>query len=58
MHGQRIGYIRVSTLDQNQERQLDGAEWVGCSPTRPPARIRSDRSLERLRVQYLLTCWK
>ena len=24
MHGQRIGYIRVSTVDQNTERQLDG----------------------------------
>jgi DNA invertase Pin-like site-specific DNA recombinase len=23
MHGQRIGYIRVSTLDQNPERQLE-----------------------------------
>jgi DNA invertase Pin-like site-specific DNA recombinase len=26
MVGQRIGYIRVSTLDQNTERQLDGIE--------------------------------
>jgi len=26
MHGQRIGYIRVSTLDQNTERQLEGIE--------------------------------
>ena len=23
MHGQRVGYVRVSTLDQNGERQLD-----------------------------------
>lgn len=23
MYGQRIGYIRVSTLDQNPERQLE-----------------------------------
>ncbi len=23
MHGQRIGYVRVSTLDQNPERQLE-----------------------------------
>jgi DNA invertase Pin-like site-specific DNA recombinase len=22
--GQRIGYVRVSTLDQNEKRQLDG----------------------------------
>jgi DNA invertase Pin-like site-specific DNA recombinase len=26
MSGQRVGYIRVSTLDQNTERQLDGIE--------------------------------
>lgn len=26
MAGQRIGYVRVSTLDQNTERQLDGME--------------------------------
>ena len=25
--GHRIGYIRVSTLDQNTERQLDGIEF-------------------------------
>lgn len=25
MAGQRIGYVRVSTLDQNEQRQLDGA---------------------------------
>ncbi len=24
--GQRVGYIRVSTLDQNEQRQLDGVE--------------------------------
>ena len=26
MHGQRIGYIRVSTLDQNPDRQLEGVQ--------------------------------
>lgn len=26
MKGQRIGYVRVSTLDQNPERQLDGIQ--------------------------------
>jgi hypothetical protein len=26
MYGQRIGYIRVSTLDQHTERQLEGIE--------------------------------
>lgn len=24
VEGQRIGYARVSTIDQNEERQLDG----------------------------------
>jgi len=24
--GQRVGYVRVSTVDQNTERQLDGVE--------------------------------
>lgn len=24
MNGQRIGYVRVSTLDQNERRQLEG----------------------------------
>ena len=24
--GQRVGYVRVSTVDQNTERQLDGIE--------------------------------
>lgn len=26
MHGQRIGYIRISTLDQNPDRQLEGVQ--------------------------------
>lgn len=26
MRGQRVGYIRVSTVDQNPDRQLEGAE--------------------------------
>ncbi|HIH9528856.1 TPA: hypothetical protein ACYU9A_005669, partial [Klebsiella pneumoniae] len=26
MTGQRIGYIRVSTFDQNPERQLEGVK--------------------------------
>jgi DNA invertase Pin-like site-specific DNA recombinase len=36
MNGQRVGYIRVSTFEQNAERQLDGVELDrtftdGCS---------------------------
>ena len=26
MNGQRVGYIRVSTLDQHEGRQLEGIE--------------------------------
>jgi hypothetical protein len=26
--GQQIGYVRVSTLDQNEKRQLDGWFWM------------------------------
>lgn len=29
MTGQRIGYIRVSTFDQNPERQLEGVKVDG-----------------------------
>jgi len=28
--GLRIGYVRVSTLDQNTERQLEGIELDRC----------------------------
>jgi len=30
MAGQRIGYVRVSTLDQNTDRQLDGVVVERC----------------------------
>jgi len=28
MHGQRIGYVRVSALDQNPDRQLENVPVV------------------------------
>jgi len=37
MSGQRVGYTRVSSLDQNADRQLDGVALTGCSPTAPRA---------------------
>ena len=27
MSGQQVGYLRVSSLDQNPARQLEGCEW-------------------------------
>lgn len=36
--GSQIGYIRVSTLDQNTERQLDGMGLDKILKTRPAAR--------------------
>lgn len=35
MTGQRIGYIRVSTFDQNPERQLEGVKASGKDVKRP-----------------------
>ncbi|EDW1649065.1 hypothetical protein Z659_24395 [Salmonella enterica subsp. enterica serovar Typhimurium] len=36
MTGQRIGYIRVSTFDQNPERQLEGVGTVAKLAMRQP----------------------
>ncbi len=41
MQGQRIGYVRVSSFDQNPERQLEGVQVARCSPTRLLARTPS-----------------
>ncbi|MCD9678140.1 recombinase family protein, partial [Klebsiella pneumoniae] len=30
MQGQRIGYVRVSSFDQNPERQLEGVQGHCC----------------------------
>jgi DNA invertase Pin-like site-specific DNA recombinase len=34
MNGQRVGYVRVSTFEQNAVRQLDGIELDRPSPRR------------------------
>ncbi|QUJ03403.1 hypothetical protein KCP71_07740 [Salmonella enterica subsp. enterica] len=48
MTGQRIGYIRVSTFDQNPERQLEGVKVdVALLATRHPARMSSVRNWKR-----------
>ena len=41
MHGHRIGYVRVSSLDQNPERQLSRSRSIGSLPTRLQVSTRS-----------------
>lgn len=33
MSGQRLAYVCVSTVDQNEKRQLEARFWTGSSPT-------------------------
>ena len=47
MHGQRIGYVRVSSFDQNPGGSWNRFRWTSCSPTRRRARTRRPE-LERL----------
>ena len=49
MDGQRIGYIRVSTVDQHTERQLEGIEVDKPLWTKHQAKIPNDRNLDDLR---------
>lgn len=53
MNGQRIGYIRVSSLDQNPERQLDGVPldkvFTEAASGRDAARPELERLLEYAR---------
>ena len=53
MHkGQRVGYVRVSTLDQNTERQLDGVEldkvFTDKASGKDTKRVVADRKLTHL----------
>lgn len=48
--GQRIGYVRVSTLDQNPERQLEGAELDRVFTERA-----SGKDTERPQLEALLS---
>jgi DNA invertase Pin-like site-specific DNA recombinase len=49
MSGQRVGYVRVSSDDQNPERQLDGVE---CDETFTD--LASGRSVERPKLEEML----
>lgn len=57
-HDKRVGYIRVSTLDQNTDRQLDGVEldktFTEKASGRDTARPQLQAALEYLREGDLL----
>jgi DNA invertase Pin-like site-specific DNA recombinase len=44
MHGQSVGYIRVSTVDQHTERQLEASRLTKPFSTKPQAKIQNVRS--------------
>ena len=48
MHGQRIGYIRVSTFEQNPQRQLDGVQVVQVFTDKASGKDTHQPELERL----------
>jgi DNA invertase Pin-like site-specific DNA recombinase len=48
MDGQRIGYVRVSTFDQNPERQLDGVQVVRVFTDKASGKDIQRPELERL----------
>jgi DNA invertase Pin-like site-specific DNA recombinase len=48
-HGQRVGYIRVSSVDQNTERQLDGVQIDRCFTDKA-----SGKDIQRPQLQALL----
>lgn len=60
----KIGYARVSTLDQNLEMQLDELEKVGCSKifkekvSSVKKRPEFEKCLEYLRKNDTLVVWK
>jgi hypothetical protein len=47
MAGQRVGYVRVSTADQNTERQLDGHQLDRLFTDPPARKLSSVKSLLR-----------
>ena len=48
MQGQRIGYVRVSTFDQNPERQLDGVQVARMFTDKASGKDTQRPELERL----------
>lgn len=50
MYGQRIGYVRVSSLEQNPERQLEGVQVTRVFTDRASGKDINRPELERLLV--------
>lgn len=48
MNGQRIGYVRVSTIDQNSERQLDGVQVARVFTDKASGKDTKRPELERM----------
>jgi DNA invertase Pin-like site-specific DNA recombinase len=49
-HGQRVGYIRVSSVGQNTERQLDGVQTDRCFTDRA-----SGKDIQRPQLEALVS---
>jgi len=59
--GQRVGYLRVSTVDQNTDRQLDGIAldkvFTDKASGKDTNRPELTRALEYVRVSGRVTSW-
>ena len=55
MLGQRIGYVRVSTIDQNTERQLEGIEVAKTFTDKASGKDTKRPQLEAL-MSFVRTC--
>ena len=48
LHGQRIGYLRVSTFEQNPQRQLEGVQVARVFTDKASGKDTHQPELERL----------
>ena len=53
MKGQRVGYIRVSTVDQNTDRQLDGMELDKTFTEKASAKNTEDRPQLKALLEFI-----
>ena len=52
MNGQRVGYVRVSTFEQNAVRQLDGIELDRTFTEKASGKDTKRPQLDDLRAQW------